>query len=255
MAFPEEQQIRQAILEELQGMGGQAQVNVLLPRVTQRLMARFPDFTNADLKKVDPSGMNSWEHRLHSVRSRMVNTQPPLLDPLAPRGVWHLPGRIPPPLLPLGEADKLAEEIKSLLQKLVELAKKGEQGLPHKHDELVERMKEMGEMLGKIAETNWGPKYKHDCVWKDNPYANPKLVVEVCDKGNLYKDIVSLPWAVQTWGAKGILVLFDDSDFQAAKGQFHPGSQVYPLKATDMLKLHSLLQAGYIEAIRSIFGL
>ena len=60
------------------------------------------------------------------------------------------------------------------------------------HDELVKRVKEMGDILGKVAEGPWGPVYKHDCVWKDNPYANPKLVWEVCDKGNLDKDIASL---------------------------------------------------------------
>jgi len=78
-------------------------------------------------------------------------------------------------------------------------------------------------------------------------------VIEVCDKGNLYKDFTSLEWAVTTWGAKGILVIFDDSDFHKAKEMLVQKSQIYPLKAEDMIKFHSLLQAGNTQAIKSIF--
>ena len=109
-------------------------------------------------------------------------------------------------------------------------------------------------MLGKLAEVKWGPKFEYDCVWKDNLYASPKLVIEVCDKGNLYKDITSLDWAATTWGAKGIWVIFDDSDFHKATEMLAQKSQIYPIKAEDMLKLHSLLQAGNTKAVRSIFA-
>ncbi|MCJ7669613.1 MAG: hypothetical protein MUO61_03735 [Dehalococcoidia bacterium] len=139
--------------------------------------------------------------------------------------------------------------------KLEESAEKGKVETPRlTHDELVQKVKEIGEMLGKIAEVKWGPKFEYDCVWKDNPFASPKLVIEVCDKGNLYKDITSLDWAVTTWGAKGIWVIFDDSDFHKAKEMLAQKSQIYPIKAEDMLKLHSLLQSGYAQVIRSIFA-
>lgn len=137
----------------------------------------------------------------------------------------------------------------------MELAKKGKGEMPRlTHDELVQKIKEIGEMLGKRAEGPWGPVCKHDCVWRDNPYANPRLVWEVCDKGNLDKDIASLIWAVKNWNAKGILVLFEESDFHTAQKKLAQESQIYPLKADDMLKLHSLLQAGNIQAVRSIFA-
>lgn len=122
------------------------------------------------------------------------------------------------------------------------------------HDELVQKVKEMGNILGKSTESVLGVPYKHDCVWRDNPWANPKLVVEVCDKGILDKDIASLDWAVTSWGAKGILVIFDAADFQSAQKKLAQKSQIYPIKAEDMLKLHSLLQAGNIQAVRSIFA-
>ena len=122
------------------------------------------------------------------------------------------------------------------------------------HDELRDRIGEMGETLGKIAEVECEPVFKHDCVWRDNPYANPKVVWEVCDRGNLDKDIASLTFAARNWGARGILVIFEESDFQAAQKKLAQEPQVWPLRAEDPLKLHSLLQGRYAQAIRAIFA-
>jgi hypothetical protein len=121
------------------------------------------------------------------------------------------------------------------------------------HDELIQRIRNIGEMLGKRAEGPWGPVYKHDCIWRDNPYANPRLVWEVCDKGNLDKDIASLIWAVKNWNAKCILVVFDEPDFYTAQKKLAQESQICPLKAEDILKLHSLVQTRGAQAIKSIF--
>lgn len=118
---------------------------------------------------------------------------------------------------------------------------------------LVEKIREMGEMLGKVTKHEGPAEYKHDSVWKDHRYAIPKLVWEVCGKGNFDKDIASLIWAVKSWSAKGILVLFEESDFQAARKKLAQEREIYPLKAEDVLKLHSLLQSGYAQAIRTIF--
>ena len=118
MAFPPGNEIEQAILDELQARGGQAQRGGSCTQaVTARLMTRCPNFTVADLQRKDPkTGANSFQHRLDSARDRMVNKcQPPRLDPSAPRGVWRLPPT---------EPDKLADEIKGLIEKLVELAEK-----------------------------------------------------------------------------------------------------------------------------------
>jgi hypothetical protein len=262
MTLPSQKEIELALLYEIDTLGGQASPEELYPRVT----AHFTQITASDLEEKTKDGKeNKWKNRIRWTRQSLVFKKGELER--YPRGIWKITekGRerlrregiiVPPPPPSPGEPDKLAEKIGSRIQKLAELAKKEKEVvLLLSHDELIEKVKEIGKMLGKIVEGPWGPVYRHDCVWKDNPYANPKLVVEVCDKGNLYKDIVSLPWAVQTWAAKGILVVFEDSDFQAAKAQFPPGSQVYPLKAEDMLKLHSLLQAEYIQAIRSIFSL
>lgn len=257
MTLPIQKDIELPLLLEIEAMGGEAKPEELYPRVT----AHFPQITAADLREEVPSGGNKWTNRIQWTRQHLV-----LEGELEryPRGVWRITekGRKrlglkppPPPPPPPSEPDKLAAEIKGSVEKLVELAKKTVEKEPlPSHDELGQMMKEMGAMLGKTAEVKSGPIYKHDCVWKDNPYANPKVVIEVCDKGNLDKDIASLNWAVSNWGAKGILVAFEESDFQAAQRKLTHGSQIYPLRAIDMLKLRSLLQAGYIQAMKSIFG-
>lgn len=259
MSFPSQAEVQVPLLQEIEAMGGQAKPNQSL---LLRVARHFPQISEADLQEKKKDGANRWCNWVAFSRLQLVHKGE--LDG-AQRGIWKITekGRKrlgivppPPPPPPPNAPDKLAEEINKLLGKLVELAKKaeGEEPLPS-HDELVQRVKEMGEKLGKVVEVKWGPVYKHDCVWKDNPYANPKLVMEVCDKGNLDKDIASLLWAVKNWGANSILVIFDESDFHAAQRKLAHEKQVCPVKADDLLKVHSLLQAGYIQVIKSIFDI
>ena len=251
MSLPKLTEIEIPLLQEIEAMGGQAKPQDLYPKVT----SHFPQIAVDDLKETTAGGMSKWINRIQWARQSLV-----LKGELEryPRGLWKITkkgrdrlrdkGREPPPPPPPAEPDKLAGEIKSLTEKLAELAKKAKREEPTlTHDELVQGVKEMGEKLGKVAEVKWGPVYKHDCVWKDNPYANPKLVVEVCDKGNLDKDIASLAFAVKNWGANTILVIFEESDFQAAQKKLAQERQIHCLKADDMVKLHSLLQAGNIQ--------
>jgi len=151
--------------------------------------------------------------------------------------------------------DKLAGEIRSLLEKLVELARKGkeEKPLPN-HDELVRIIKEMGELLGKSIEPVPQSQYRHDCVWKPNRWANPELVWEVCDKGVPEKDIVSLTWAANTWKAKGILAVFAEADFKKAQETIAQ-PQVYVMKAEDVVQLHWILKVGNVLALRAILSI
>jgi hypothetical protein len=139
---------------------------------------------------------------------------------------------------------------------LVKLPDNGKEKIPRlTHDELVQKIKELGEMLGKVIKHEGPAEYKHDCVWKETRYANPRLVVEVCDKGNLDKDIASLIWAVRNWNANCILVLFEESDFHTAQKKLAQESQIYPIKAEDMIKFYSLLQTGNTQAIKSILSI
>lgn len=238
---------KEVIEAELSAVSGAMQRSSICEAVKQQ----YPSLCDDTIKDPRYPQMPYWKHLVATATSALKKEAKIYKADKgwAWKGVKPLP---PPP--PLNEPDKLAEQIKASLEKLVELAGKGKEEAPRlTHDELVQKIREIGQMLGRTVEGPWGPVYKHDCVWKDNPYANPKLVMEVCDKGNLDKDIASLAWAVKNWGAKGILVIFEESDFHTAQKKLAQESQIYPLKADDMLTLHSLLQAGYVQAIRSIF--
>ena len=200
----------------------------------------------------DP-GNPKWPYWKHLVATAIQSAKKEGKVARAGNGWMWAEAKAPP--LPPAEPDKLAAQIKNLVAELVELARTGkEETFRLTHDELVQNVEEMGEMLGKVTEPVPGAPYKHDCVWKDNPYTAPKLVWEVCDRGNLDKDIASLLWAVKHWTANCILVLFEESDFYTAQKKLAQESQIRPLKAEDVFKLHSLLQAGYAQAIRSIFN-
>lgn len=248
MPIPNVKQAMSDVVEVLGEAGGQATSK----EIDRRLVEKWR-LTNEEMEIPDSYSGRLYRKQMYRAINILKRQQQRIYSPQ--RGVWRLkvvPPPPPPPPPPDGP-DRLAEQIKNLVEKLAELAKKEKEKPLPSHDELVQKVKEIGETIGKIAEVGWGPVYKHDCVWKDNPYANPRIVVEVCHKGLLDKDLASLPWAVKNWAATGILVVVEESDFYAAQKKLAPGSQVYPIKAGDMLKLYSLLQTGNIQAIRSIF--
>lgn len=248
MAFPKKSEIQLPLLREIEAAGGNADYKDLLGKVA----AHFPQITKQDLStkvtRGEYEGKGQWTMILKGVRTKLSRKG----ELRAKAGIWEITdeGRER-----LRREGLLKDKVERPPVEPEESAKKvDERPLRLTHDELVQKVKEIGEMLGKIAEVKSGPKFEHDCVWKDNIYRSPEWVIEVCDKGNLYKDSTSLEWAVTTWGANGIWVIFDDSDFHKAKEMLAQKSQIHPLKAEDVVKLHSLLQAGYAQAIRSIFG-
>jgi hypothetical protein len=257
MAFPSEKDMEIPILQEIEKAGGQVRRKDII--FYQRVASHFPQLTPEDLNEKLSGGENKWKNKVEFVFRRLVKDKEELEIP--ERGTLSITNR---GRLRLGEGEVVTARRIEVIKERVSEAPSGillqrakeAKGEPTRltHNELVQKIKEMGEMLGKVTEPVVGVPYKHDCVWKDNPWANPKLVVEVCDKGILDKDIASLDWAVTSWGAKGILVIFDAADFQSAQKKLAQKSQIYPIKAEDILKLHSLLQAGNIKAVRSIFA-
>jgi len=194
--LPSQNQIEADIIQVLKDLDGRARRG----RVIDTLVARW-QLTPDELNYSTPGGCVYYQHRIDGVAHRLRREQ----RIIAPqRGVWQLRrGKETPP----DEPDKIAE---ALLPEGPEMEQEQAAKSPRRHEELIQELTEMGGMVGKTVEAAWGPIYRHDCVWKSNPYANPQLVVEVCDKGNLDKDIASLHWAVQNWGAKGILIAFED---------------------------------------------
>jgi len=200
MGWLGEKELELYLLCELNNMGGEARPEHH-PKLYKAIASHFPQITPDDLKETLPSsGANKFENRVEWARFHLIKKGE--LDASAPRGFKRITnkgiqrlrqegflekeGQIKPVVVlppPIDEVDKLVQEIKGMTEKLAELAKKGKEETPRlTHDELVQKIKEMGEMLSKIAEVESGPLYRHDCVWKENPYANPKLVVEVCDR-------------------------------------------------------------------------
>ena len=252
MAFPSEKDMEVPTLREIYAAGGRIRRND--NTFYQRVASHFPQLTTEELHEQLRGGENKWINKVQWVFRRLVKDKGELEIP--ERGTLSITNKGRLRLEKEGVISAGGVLIEGSIETDHQGGKEAEGGPTRlTHDGLVQKIKEIGEMLNKITEPVLGVPYKHDCVWKDNPWANPKLVVEVCDKGILDKDIASLDWAVTSWGAKCILVIFDAADFQSAQKKLAQKSQIYPMKAEDMLKLHSLLQAeGNIKAIKSIFA-
>lgn len=96
-----------------------------------------------------------------------------------------------------------------------------------RHEELVERIIDIGNLIGKYGEK--GTRYDNtDAVWKDNAQAwNPSHVFEVQDKGNLYSALTKLQGALQkSKGVKPFIVVTDDSERHKVKDMIE---QYYPM--------------------------
>lgn len=265
MPFPPSAQVELAILRVIAQMGGQARPQDVYPRVTERLKGQL---TQEDLSRTVKSGDNAWTNSIQFTRQRLIKKGE--LDGKT-YGVWRITDKgrqrvgvaptppAPPPAVsrpPRDEVTQLVDRAKSALEELSELAKKAELKTPPlAHDALVQIAKEMGQLLGRNVEPVANALYRHDCVWKENPWQTPRLVVEICDKGILDKDITSLGWAMRNWGAKGILVIVDDSDFLSAQRKLTGESDIYLLRATSFVQLHSLMKEGYVQVLKTLFGL
>lgn len=267
--LPTEKDIQLPLLKEIAKRGGEAKRSE--KRLYQDVARHFPQITPNDLAEMNRPGDNKWEKRVKFAMTHL--TQKGEIE-IPQKGVlrimqkgWQRLGQSPsgttplvvaiPPRAPLpDEPATLAEQIKGSVDKLVGLAQKTKPTPVLTHDELIKMGREIGEKLGKIVETESGPVFRHDVSWKDSPYRNPCLVIEICDKGVLDKDLQSLSWAShpQNWGAKGILVIVDDKDYESALRKLAPGTSIYLMKAADFQKLYSIVISAGKEILRSIFG-
>lgn len=204
----------------------------------------------------DPKNLK-WPYWKHLVASAIQGLKKEEKVRLSDRGwEWVSEKLPPPPPPPSDEITKLVQGIKDLAERLGQLVRGAKPSPPLSHDDIIQKLKEIGETLGKKVEVKSGPVYKHDCCWKPTPYANPELVWEACDKGVPEKDIISLTWAVDNWRAKGVLVLFDEADFKKAQERFsHLRRQVYLIKVDDVISLYSLIKGGNIDVLKTILGI
>ena len=124
---------------------------------------------------------------------------------------------------------------------------------PKRHDELKQKMVEIGKELGYHTSTEEGLVYRHDVLWKRSSYRkDPCHVIEICSGGSLPKDFDSLNWARENLAAIGILITVDEADYQKAVQRFGNQDQIVVAKAETVDRLHELITTN-LEFLRVIF--
>jgi hypothetical protein len=125
---------------------------------------------------------------------------------------------------------------------------------PKRHDELKQKMVDMGRKLGyhTTTEESLG-QYRPDVLWKRGPQRrDPCHVIEICAGGSLAKDFDSLNWAREDLEAKGILVTVDEPDYHRAVQRFGYHSQIVVAKAETVDRLHELIMTN-LDFIKVLF--
>lgn len=214
--MPSQKQIEADIIQVLEDLGGRAPRSQVISH-----LARKWQLTSDELNYRTPGGWVYYEHRIDGVANKLRGTQE-IITP--DRGVWQLPEVEPQPR-------------------------------PKRHEELKQKMVEIGNKLGYHASTEErGPVYQHDVLWKRGAYKkDPSHVIEICAGGSLPKDFDALNWANQNVGASGILVAVDDADYRKAIQRFENQPDIVVVKAETVDRLHELVMTD-VEFLKLIFG-
>jgi hypothetical protein len=207
MALPKQKEVEIPLLHSIEAMGGEVKPLEVYPKVT----AYFPQITEDDLKETIAGGINKWTNRIQWARQSLV-----LRGDLEryPHGLWRITVKGRERLRAEGSLPKEAPRI------IKEQATKLQS--PKRHDELKQKMIYVGKKLGYHVSAEEGALYRHDVLWKQGAYKSPCHVIEICEGGSLPKDFDALHWAndPKNWGAKGILIVTDDKDFEKALKRF-----------------------------------
>ena len=238
MPLPNVKEIELPLLREIEAAGGEARPQTIYSKVT----SHFYQITKEDLEETITGGINKWTNRIQWTRQRLV-----LSGELEryPRGIWRITAkgreRLRAEGPPLKEAPRVIKEQATKLQQ------------PKRHEELKQKMVEIGKKLGYYVSAEEGPEYRHDELWKITQYKTPSHVIEVCEGGVLAKDFDSLNWARENWDARGILIVTDDKDFTKASRRLAGQPRIIAVKAETIDLLYELINAD-LELLKSIFG-
>lgn len=213
--LPVQSQIEADIIQVLKDLGGKA----TRPKIIDILVNRW-QLTSDEKKYRTPGGWVYYEHRIDGVAHKLRGEGEIIT---LERGVWQLPRAEPPP------------------------------PRPKRHDELKQKMVEIGKKLGYYTSTEEGPEYRHDVLWKTTPYKTPSHVIEICEGGSLPKDFDSLNWANQNWDARGILIVTDDKDFEKATRRLTYQPRITVVKADSVDKLCELIMTD-VDFLKSVFS-
>ena len=215
MALPTQQEIHVPLLKEIDARGGDARPGTELYRA---VASHFPRITESDLKEAITSGTNRWEKYVNYARLKLVHRGD--IDKSV-YGVWRITDKGRLRLREEGPSKKGPEPLSERTFKII----REESQKPHpfkRHDELKQKMIDIGKKLGYHVSAEEGALYRHDVLWKQGAYKSPCHVIEICEGGSLPKDFDALHWAndPKNWGAKGILIVTDDKDFEKALKRF-----------------------------------
>lgn len=96
---------------------------------------------------------------------------------------------------------------------------------PPSHDEIKQRLVEIGKMLGKYALSEH---QRYDVVWKETP-SSPRLshVFEVQDKGNLAAALARLKHAYDTQRSRPFLIVVGEREQEKVQQLVHPFLEGY----------------------------
>lgn len=198
MPRPRRREIEVPLLLEINKLGGEAPWKNLIKLVA----AHFPQMTQAEITEPGPKNYTKWEYEIRwtswNLKDKGELERGKGTWRITEKGRKRLKGEETPPALPPPPTP------------------------PKRHDELKQKMIYVGKKLGYHVSAEEGALYRHDVLWKQGAYKSPCHVIEICEGGSLPKDFDALHWAndPKNWGAKGILIVTDDKDFEKAVRRF-----------------------------------
>jgi len=143
MKYPYQDAIAWVILESLEALGGEAKRKDVIKAVTNHFM-NIKKLTEEDVQSNEPCGKNVWEHRVDSIRAQML--VPKWLDPNASSGTWNLTPAAWAGFFTIRAFD-LSEKLEYSVQRLEQLSDKAEGWLQLNRTEMVQKIKEVAELL------------------------------------------------------------------------------------------------------------
>jgi predicted RNA-binding protein len=109
---------------------------------------------------------------------------------------------------------------------------------PDLHEQVVQRIYELGEIIGYTSEKKWRKEgYEYDVVWHKPPREGPKCVFEVHIKGNLGDALLRLKHAHDRWESQLFLISTEDQ-LNEAKTKYLTGA------------LHELAETGALTLLK-----
>ena len=216
--LPTQSQIEADIIKVLSDLGGKA----VRSRVIEILVNKW-GLTSNELSYRTPGGYLYYKHRIDGVAHKLRGKGKIIV---LERGIWQLPVE-PTPFISTS---------------------------PTRHDDLKQKMVDIGNKLGYSTSTEErGLLYRHDVLWKRGAFKkDPSHVIEICAGGSLPKDFDALNWANENIGARGILVAVDDADYRKAMQRFENQPDIVVVKAATVDRLYELAMTD-LEFLKSIF--